>query len=656
MRTVFIDTSSVRPVASGTGRYTQNLAEGLAQRYEVVTSPGNWHPQTRQMPEGPRDWHRELNFRLAANQPNIHADAGIFPNYFMPPGWPYPAAVTIHDLSFLTHPQCYSPRMRHFYRLRIRHTLKHARVILTVSEASRRQIVALTGISPERVLVHAPALPVTCCNPVPVHEEPYLLYVGNLEPKKNIENMLRAFALLRKQQKVSLVLAGRFHGQPAWNRKIRDLIREIPGVSYAGFVDDTRHADLLAFASGLVLVSHIEGFGLPVMDALANQVPVLISRDPALHETAAGHALITDASDPAQIARGMGDLLDIPAAELAGAARHMRRRFSPETRDTDMLRITRSLRTPRPLYLHGEPELKRETCPNTALLSGIAYADVFGSGITPAKLHRALSGVRLSKAMFDETLDRLLSLRPDLVVKEKGVLFWGVLREVTEGPRWAQSSADVRRRHARLLGVLMASPWVRGLYYSGGTAHGSGLDAQPDLDLLVIAAPGRAWLAWVWVRLVSLLGGPNSRICANYILAENAQEVHWQRDYYTAFQLLFLRKVSLKPGCTYIRRHNRWITDFFPNNSYTEAPAVPEVPRGLLTRLNLTLQFVAGWFWNRRGLRSGKGGLLWDAHRIKLHTNDHRPTVKQAFAERMRRFGGLPTGSAAASVRAAKMR
>lgn len=653
MRTLFADTTSVRPVASGTGRYTRALVSALAARNTVICSPGCWHPkQGGGEAEGevlnPPGYHRELNLTLAGNRPNITADAGFFPNYFMPPAWPYPAAVTVHDLSFLSHPQFYSRKMRSWYRHRLTHTLRNACLILTVSETSRQSIIRHTGFAADRILVHPPAPPLQLQSPVPVHEEPYLLYIGNLEPKKNIENMLLAFRKVRKQRSVSLVLAGRLHGPAAWTRRIRRLIAGTAGVTYAGFVSEARMQDLLAFSSGLVLVSHIEGFGLPVMDALANEIPVLISQDAALQEVAGKWAVTADETSAASITSGMMQLQERTSADLSGAGRAMAQRFGSEACILATERITRKLtHQKRAFHLLGEPRQH-----HTAILAGIAYADVFGTGITRRKLHRSLSGVKLSYEAFSQALDELLSYRDDAISESNGLL---QLRPVNgqSQPDQAEEAGRVRRRHARLLRLVMASPWVRGLYYSGGTAHGSGLDAQPDLDLLVVAAPNRSWLAYAWIRAVSRLAGRGSTVCANYVLAENTQQVHWQRDFYTAFQLLFLRKVSLKPGTMHIRSHNHWMKTHFPNARLPEESGAEKMPakEGLLSRLNLLLMFVWSAVWKRSGLQSGTGGLLWDAHRIKLHTRDHRPQVKQAFAERMRRFGGLPAGSAAVSIR-----
>jgi glycosyltransferase involved in cell wall biosynthesis len=756
--TLFLDTSCVTATSSGTARYTRALGTALARCGDIVTTEGNWHPLGRMtgvndkittansegnwhpldgssnLPQKP-DYHRELNIRLLANRPDIRVDAAVFPNYFMPPGWPYPSAVTIHDVSFVSHPHFYSLRMRAFYKARIRHTLKYARIILTVSEQSKRQITRWLGVKPDRILVHPPSPPFTLSQSIPIHREPYLLYIGNLEPKKNIRRMLEAFALLRQQRPdVSLVLTGRLHGSPTWNREILQRMASIPGVTYAGYVPEQQMHDYLAYASALVLVSHVEGFGLPVMDALANDIPVLISRDAALGEVAGlnddgvgtrscktgtfkrtrdispdlwsdsgidlsgghdmsgsaggigstqrdvrvervdadgssglpgstGRVVVADQNDVQSIRYGMMEVLERNRTDMSGSRQEMLQRFGEEACYRAAVEITERLTPASRLFFFNDPS-GRQPSVKSATLKSVAYADVFNSGISRSKLYLSLLGCRTSQGEFNLAVDDLLQPPSAPLVEQGNIISLKKHDFIGRGRAMESAGASVRHRHTSLLRRVAALPWVKGLYFSGGTVHGSGLDEKPDLDLLVVSSSNRVWLTYFTIRMMALLTGRGKSLCTNYLVDESAMEIHWQRDDYTAFQLLFLRKVVLKKGARHLRAANRWVYGRFPNSpTFTGVPddrstesvrrlesGNQNSPRNLfasvLNGLNILVMMVWGGVWNKAGLRSGTGGLLWDAHRIKLHTHDHRPFVKEAFQQRLRSLLPGPANTA----------
>jgi glycosyltransferase involved in cell wall biosynthesis len=691
--TLFLDTSCVTATSSGTARYTRALGTALARCGDIVSTEGNWHPLGRttgvndnittansegnwhpldgssNLPQKP-GYHRELNLRLLANRPDVRVDAAVFPNYFMPPGWPYPSAVTIHDVSFLSHPQFYSRRMRTFYKARIRHTLKHASFILTVSEQSKRQIIQWLGVDPDRILVHPPSPPVLLNQNVPVHREPYLLYIGNLEPKKNIRLMLEAFALIRHvRPDVSMVLTGRLHGSPAWNREILQRMASIPGVTYAGYVPEQQMHDYLAYASALVLVSHVEGFGLPVMDALANDIPVLISRDAALGEmtglipTRTGRVVVADQNDVQSIRYGMMEVLERNRTDMSGSRQEMLQRFGEEACYRAAVEITERLTPASRLFFFNDPS-GRQPSVKSATLKSVAYADVFNSGISRSKLYLSLLGCRTSQGEFNLAVDDLLQPPSAPLVEHSNIISLKQRDFIGRGRAMESAGASVRHRHTSLLRRVAALPWVKGLYFSGGTVHGSGFDEKPDLDLLVVSSANRVWLTYFTIRLMALLTGRGKSLCTNYLVDESAMEIHWQRDDYTAFQLLFLRKVVLKKGARHLRAANQWVYGRFPNSpkfagAFDErtsdsvrklAPDHRISPRNLfasvLNGLNILVMMVWGGVWNKAGLRSGTGGLLWDAHRIKLHTHDHRPFVKEAFQQRLRSLLPGPANTA----------
>jgi len=639
MAILFTDTTTVKAWSSGTGRYARELASSLARRHTVVTPSQSWNPYEPSSPLSKANYHAALNFALMANRNNVHADACFFPNYFMPPGWPYPSAVTIHDVSFLTHPRFYSRKMSLYYKTRIHHTVQNARLILTVSEASKRSIAKNLHVPADRIIVHPPAPPVIAERGMRLENRPYLLYIGNIEPKKNIVRILEAFAGITDKNGHKLILLGRLRGPRSWQKKVRRLIQDSADIDHKGYVPDGQIPGYLAHASGLVLLSHVEGFGLPAMDALANGISVLISRDPALNEVCGGYGITVRECDTADIRRGMEQLLfsGTPPANISAS---IHERYGQERYDEKLDEITERLTEKTSWFFPSDIGMNRDLHPELsgiklAILAAVCYAAVFKSGITVHKLHHALGSARISFDDFLENLRELMDAHPALLNHPNGAI--GLNDPVLDQPyakNRTPDAADMRTRHRRLLKFFLWLPWVKGLYYSGGTVHGSGLQDQHDLDLLIVTSRDRAWFAYAAIRLMSRLSGAGSSVCANYILDEQAQEVHWQRDYYTAFQLLFLRKVVLKPGLAHIRQHNPWIQEYFPNSpAFGANPVISTKKRGgLLKLVNLLIMLLWTARWKKKGFRSSEGGLLFDAHRIKLHTNDHRPRVSQSFS------------------------
>ncbi|GEM_PF-1647079 len=638
MADLFIDTTTVKAWSTGTGRYSRELATSLGRHNTVITPDQSWNPQHPTSPASSENYHVTLNFKLLANQNNVHADACFFPNYFMPPSWPYPSAVTIHDVSFLTHPWFYSRKMSNYYRMRIRHTVQNAKFILTVSEASKRSISDNLRVPADRIMVHPPSPPLAAGDGIRREKSPYLLYIGNLEPKKNIVRMLEAFVRLPNKNGHKLLLLGNLWGPRGWRRKVQHLIRDSAGIEYKGYVPDEQLSGYLTHASGLLLVSHVEGFGLPAMDALAHNIPVLISRDPALNEVCRGSGITVNECDSAEISGGMEQLVFSEKPMDSNTAMHQRygqKRYDDKLDEiADRLASKTAWFFPTDISSSDTSPLKCNEV-KTSILAAVCYAAVFRSGINVQKLYLALGSVSISFDDFLVKLTDMIDTPPGLLVNTNGVIRLNdETHYLPHEKNQISDNAAVRKKHRNILKLIIAIPWVKGLYYSGGTAHGAGLHDRDDLDLLIVTAGDRAWMTYTAVRLVSRLAGAGTSVCANYILDEHAHEIHWQRDYYTAFQLLFLKKVALKPDMPHIRYCNTWMHDYFPNGPEFKKKTVntPGKTRGILRYVNLLIMMVWTARWKKNGFRSSDGGLLYDAHRIKLHTNDHRPNVSRSFS------------------------
>jgi alpha-1,3-rhamnosyl/mannosyltransferase len=243
------------------------------------------------------------------------------PDAFVTDFYPVPraagvrTAVTVHDLRDLAGAAPGRPLRRAYFRAAYGRALRRAALVVTPSAFTRDEAVARLGLDPARTAVVPNAVPESLLAPpdpaaeararerLDLPRRPYLLALGVLERRKNLARLLEALALLLAEGAAVpvLVIAGR--GGPEEGR-LRRLAGRLPAgaVHWAGYV---RPADLPALYDGARALVHpatYEGFGMPVLEAMARGVPVACSGAAALPETAGGAALLFDPGDPGAVA------------------------------------------------------------------------------------------------------------------------------------------------------------------------------------------------------------------------------------------------------------------------------------------------------------------------------------------------------------------
>jgi glycosyltransferase involved in cell wall biosynthesis len=242
----------------------------------------------------------------------------------IPSGSGAAAILTLHDLDFLDHPERTTAEVRRDYAARVREHVERADGILTISEATRAQIVERFAAPPERVVVARPGVPhwARGGRVAPLARQGDILFLGTLEPRKNVGGLLEAYARLlgRRPDVPRLRLVGRITAaaEPWLQRAAQPPLAG--HVDVPGYVADADRRALFDGAAMLVLPSWNEGFGLPVLEAMALGVPVVVSDRAALREVAGDTALYCDPSDPGSIAAAIAAVLDDPAAASARAA------------------------------------------------------------------------------------------------------------------------------------------------------------------------------------------------------------------------------------------------------------------------------------------------------------------------------------------------
>ncbi len=339
---IAIDASrATRARRTGTERYARQLIERLVLAHPEAhwtlffqDDPGAWladlpHVERLRL-HAPRLWtYTALAPALLRCRPDLFWE----PAHVLPPTVPLrgiPSLVTVHDLGYEHFPEAHSAAQRLYLRLTTRYHARAATHLLADSHATRRDLTTLYGADPARISVlhlgvdHERFQPITDAARLRAVRaryntgERFLLYVGTLQPRKNLQRLVRAFApVARDFPDVRLVLAG---GQ-GWLAD--DLQAEIDQydlgaqVVRPGYVDDDELPALLSAAEALLFPSLFEGFGLPVLEAMACGTPVLTSRTSSLPEVAGDAALLVTPTDEAQISHAIRLLLTQPALRAA---------------------------------------------------------------------------------------------------------------------------------------------------------------------------------------------------------------------------------------------------------------------------------------------------------------------------------------------------
>ncbi|MBA3332691.1 MAG: glycosyltransferase family 4 protein [Actinobacteria bacterium] len=290
MRLVAIDADVLGRERTGDETYVRNLLRELAllaPAAEIRLAALTRRPDL--VPEGVEPVEvraRSQIVRMALTLPRIlrrlRADL-VHTQYALPPRLPCPGVVTVHDLSFEREPELFDPKDRLVFRRVVPRAVRRAARILTVSERTKRDLIELYGVAPDGVAVTPNGVD-PAFHPSPsdtVSQSPYVLSVGAIQARKNQLAALGAATAAG----LPLIVVG-----PAKDAALAEELR-IRGARLEGHVEIERLAELYRGAACLVQASRFEGFGLPVLEAMASGTPVVAVREPALQEVAGDAAV-----------------------------------------------------------------------------------------------------------------------------------------------------------------------------------------------------------------------------------------------------------------------------------------------------------------------------------------------------------------------------
>lgn len=288
----------------GNTTYARHLADGLRRRGVVVESM----PYTR----NPIATMAQETMQALRSSPS-HGDV----LHYVADTGPLlrtrtPSVVTVHGIASRWIDGVRNARQERTWRTRVQRAISSTDALVTVSESSADDISDVFGVDratidviPHGIDTDRFAHPVELSPEVDAKvPDRYLLYVGNIEPRKNLEALVAAMPEVRELG-LPLVIAGK----PAWNfAEAQKAIESSPDVIYLGFVSDDDRTALMQRCALFVFPSRYEGFGFPVLEAMAAGAPVLTSHKGALREVA-GPAKVLDELDSSAIAAGIADAI-----------------------------------------------------------------------------------------------------------------------------------------------------------------------------------------------------------------------------------------------------------------------------------------------------------------------------------------------------------
>ena len=343
---VALDVSAVPARIAGAGRYIAEVAARLPGEgvdTTLVTRRGDaprWRersPRATIVPLVPNARAPRLVYEaLRLGTSSVARGVAVWhaPHYTMPWRSKTPVVVTIHDLTLFTHPEWHERTKVAFFQRSMRHAARHAAALLCVSEFTARELrevlapsvpilVAPLGVDHQRFHADAREDASLLAASSLDARGPYLLFVGTLEPRKGIDVLLQAFGELgANDPDLELWIVG----QTGWHMEnVHEQLRAHPyatRIRQLGFVDEALLPALYRHARVVLYPSRGEGFGLPVLEAMACGATVVTSRDTVMAEVAGDGAVLTRAGDADELAGAVATLLgEADATRSARSAR-----------------------------------------------------------------------------------------------------------------------------------------------------------------------------------------------------------------------------------------------------------------------------------------------------------------------------------------------
>lgn len=301
----------------------KNLIENRNYNFRIYTKEKIDFLENRQnveqrVLEFKRFWTQiKLSREIKIDEPDVL----FIPAHTLPRNHGKKTVVTLHDVGFKYFPELYTPLERYYHDFSMRYAIKHATRIIAISNATKKDIINLYGADPKKIDVVYHGFDKDKFKPAN-SEKPhylkkygdYIYFIGRLEAKKNIVKLVEGFEIFKKKNSSSdlkLVLAGR----PGFEyEQIKSKINQLPDeikkdIFETGYIKDSEMGEYLKFAKIFAFPSRFEGFGMPVLEAMASGVPVCASKTTSLPEIIDDCGILFDENNEFEIAESFEKIL-----------------------------------------------------------------------------------------------------------------------------------------------------------------------------------------------------------------------------------------------------------------------------------------------------------------------------------------------------------
>ena len=389
-----IDASrALRPIKTGTEWYNVEIIRHLVD----LDKKNNYVLYSQKQPEAPllnlpqnvswrvmpfpRGWTLlRLSLEMLTNPPDVL----FIPAHTLPLISPKKSVVMVHDLGFIHNPELYPARQKIYHNFVINYVKKHATHILTPTEFTRQDLIKTLGISPEKITTVWHGFDDNLYHPRPVSNHAstqygeYIFYIGRLETKKNIVNLVKAFDLFRSSCHSESTLSCHSeptlscHSEPAGEEsRSSDRTPQLPATNYKlllagkpshgyeqikeainnspykkdiielGYLVEEDVPVYMSNAALFAFPTSFEGFGIPIIQAMACGCPVVASDNTCIPEITGNAAILIDPQNPSQIAKAMQEILTNKEKreKLIQKGLHQAKKFSWQTSAKETLKV-----------------------------------------------------------------------------------------------------------------------------------------------------------------------------------------------------------------------------------------------------------------------------------------------------------------------------